>query len=54
MQEDGVGLVSVEASPRFIGDVERWQDTAPVKQQRVTAVIVESVAGSIRGFGAGR
>lgn len=54
MQEDGVGLVSVETAPRLISDVERWQDTAPIKQQGVTAVVVEGVAGSVRGLGAGR
>lgn len=54
MKEDGVGLVSVEAAPRLVGDVEGGQDAAPVEQQGVTTVVVESFSGGVRGLGAGR
>lgn len=54
MQKDGVGLVGVKTSPRLVGNVEGGQDAAPVKQQGVTAVVVESVAGGVRWLGAGR
>lgn len=51
VQEDGVALVCIERTPGLVGDVELGQDTAPVKQDGLAAVVDLRLASGVAGFG---
>lgn len=38
VEQDGIALVGVEVAPGLVGDVEGWQNTAPVQQEGRRAV----------------